>query len=38
MRIFLAGGSGVLGVRLVPLLAGAGHSVAAMTRSPQKAG
>ncbi|HEY1640662.1 MAG TPA: NAD(P)-dependent oxidoreductase [Streptosporangiaceae bacterium] len=37
MRIFLAGGSGVLGVRLVPLLAGAGHTVAAMTRSAQKA-
>jgi nucleoside-diphosphate-sugar epimerase len=37
MRIFLAGASGVLGVRLVPLLVQGGHSVAGMTRSPQKA-
>lgn len=36
MRIFLAGASGVLGVRLVPLLVGAGHDVAGMTRSPGK--
>jgi len=38
VRIFLAGASGVLGVRLVPLLVGAGHEVAGMTRSPGKAG
>jgi len=38
MRIFLAGSSGVLGVRLVPLLAAAGHTVAGLTRSPDKAG
>lgn len=37
MRIFLAGGSGVIGRRLVPLLVCAGHVVAAMTRSPDKA-
>ena len=37
MRIFLAGASGVLGVRLVPLLVAAGHQVAGMTRSPEKA-
>jgi uncharacterized protein YbjT (DUF2867 family) len=37
MRIFLAGASGVIGVRLVPLLLRAGHVVAGMTRSPQKA-
>ncbi len=37
MRIFLAGASGVLGVRLVPLLAAAGHTVAGLTRSPDKA-
>jgi len=37
MRIFLAGASGVLGVRLVPLFVEAGHEVAAMTRSPEKA-
>jgi len=37
MRIFMAGGSGVIGVRLIPLLTSAGHTVAAMTRSPQKA-
>jgi nucleoside-diphosphate-sugar epimerase len=33
MRIFLAGASGVIGVRLVPLLVKAGHTVAGMTRS-----
>ena len=37
MRIFVAGASGVLGVRLVPLLVGAGHQVAGMTRSPNEA-
>ena len=37
MRIFLAGASGVIGVRLVPLLVAAGHVVAGMTRSPEKA-
>jgi nucleoside-diphosphate-sugar epimerase len=37
MRIFLAGASGVLGMRLVPLLVGAGHEVSGMTRSPDKA-
>jgi uncharacterized protein YbjT (DUF2867 family) len=37
MRIFLAGASGVIGVRLVPLLVVAGHTVAGMTRSPRKA-
>ena len=36
MRIFLAGASGVIGVRLVPLLVAAGHEVAGMTRSPAK--
>lgn len=38
MRIFLAGASGVIGVRLVPLLVAGGHVVAGMTRSPGKAG
>jgi nucleoside-diphosphate-sugar epimerase len=33
VRIFLAGASGVIGRRLVPLLVDAGHEVAAMTRS-----
>lgn len=33
MRIFVAGATGVIGVRLVPLLLGAGHSVAGLTRS-----
>ncbi len=37
MRIFLAGATGVIGIRLVPLLVAAGHDVAAMTRSPEKA-
>jgi nucleoside-diphosphate-sugar epimerase len=36
MRIFVAGASGVIGVRLIPLLAAA-HTVAGMTRSPDKA-
>ena len=38
MRVFVAGASGVIGVRLVPLLVAAGHEVAGMTRSPGKAG
>lgn len=37
MKILLAGGTGVLGVRLVPLLVTAGHEVVATTRSPAKA-
>ena len=37
VRVFVAGASGVLGARLVPLLIADGHDVAAMTRSPQKA-
>jgi nucleoside-diphosphate-sugar epimerase len=37
MRIFLAGASGVIGVRLVPLLVDAGHVVAGMTRSRERA-
>jgi nucleoside-diphosphate-sugar epimerase len=37
MRIFLAGATGVVGVRLVPLLVAAGHVVAGMTRSQEKA-
>lgn len=36
-RIFLAGASGVIGRRLIPLLVQAGHTVAGMTRSPEKA-
>jgi nucleoside-diphosphate-sugar epimerase len=36
MRIFLAGASGVIGVRLIPLLVEKGHEVAGMTRSPGK--
>ena len=38
MRIFVAGATGVIGVRLVPLLVADGHVVAGMTRSPDKAG
>ena len=37
MRIFVAGATGVIGVRVVPLLVHAGHAVAAMTRAPAKA-
>ena len=36
MRIFLAGASGLIGVRLVPLLVAAGHELAGMTRTPSK--
>lgn len=38
MRIFIAGASGIIGTRLVPLLIADGHAVAGMTRSPHKAG
>jgi len=38
MRIFVAGATGLIGARLVPLLLAAGHDVAGLTRSPQKAG
>jgi nucleoside-diphosphate-sugar epimerase len=38
MRIFIAGATGVIGVRVAPLLVGAGHAVAGMTRTPAKAG
>jgi nucleoside-diphosphate-sugar epimerase len=37
VRIFLAGATGVIGVRLLPLLLAAGHEVAGMTRSAAKA-
>jgi 2-alkyl-3-oxoalkanoate reductase len=38
MRILITGATGVLGRRVVPLLAAAGHEVSAVARSPQKAG
>jgi len=38
VRVFLAGVTGVIGVRLLPLLVAAGHEVVGMTRSPEKAG
>jgi nucleoside-diphosphate-sugar epimerase len=37
MRIFIAGATGVIGLRLVPMLVGEGHEVVGMTRSPDKA-
>ena len=37
MRIFVAGATGVLGRRLVPLLVEGGHQVTATTRTPGKA-
>jgi nucleoside-diphosphate-sugar epimerase len=37
MRIFLAGASGVVGQRLLPLLLGAGYQVTGTTRSAEKA-
>jgi nucleoside-diphosphate-sugar epimerase len=36
MRIFLAGGTGALGRRLIPLLAKGGHHIVATTRSREK--
>lgn len=36
-RVFVAGASGLIGVRLIPLLVGAGHAVAGLTRTPAKA-
>jgi uncharacterized protein YbjT (DUF2867 family) len=36
-RIFLAGATGVIGRRLIPLLISSGHTVAGMTRSAGKA-
>ena len=37
MRVFVAGATGAIGRRLVPVLVDRGHEVAAMTRSPEKA-
>jgi nucleoside-diphosphate-sugar epimerase len=37
MKVFVAGATGVLGRRVVPLLVAAGHSVAAVARSAEKA-
>jgi nucleoside-diphosphate-sugar epimerase len=37
MRVFLAGASGVIGSRVVPLLVERGHTVAGMTRSSENA-
>jgi nucleoside-diphosphate-sugar epimerase len=36
MRVFLAGATGVIGRRLVPMLVAAGHEVTGMTRNPEK--
>ena len=38
MRVFVAGGSGVIGRRLVPQLVARGHQVTATTTSPDKLG
>jgi nucleoside-diphosphate-sugar epimerase len=37
MRIFLAGATGAIGRRIVPLLLAEGHQVTGMTRSPERA-
>jgi 2-alkyl-3-oxoalkanoate reductase len=37
VRIFVAGASGAVGARLVPLLAEHGHQVVGMTRTPERA-
>src|SRR5262245_2596544 len=36
MKVFLAGGSGVIGKRLIPMLVASGHNVVATTRTPAK--
>ncbi len=36
MKVFVAGASGAMGMRLVPQLLAGGHEVVAMTRSPEK--
>ena len=38
MKVFVAGASGALDRRLVPVLVSAGHEVVGMTRSPEGAG
>jgi nucleoside-diphosphate-sugar epimerase len=38
MRVFVAGATGAIGRRLVPVLLARGHEVVAMTRSAEKAG
>jgi nucleoside-diphosphate-sugar epimerase len=38
MNVFVAGGSGTIGIRIVRALVAAGHEVTAMTRSPNKEG
>jgi 2-alkyl-3-oxoalkanoate reductase len=38
MRIFVAGGTGVIGQHLIPRLVSGGHQVTATTRNPAKAG
>lgn len=38
MKVFIAGGSGTIGIPLVRALVAAGHTVTAMTRSPGKEG
>jgi 2-alkyl-3-oxoalkanoate reductase len=37
MKVFVAGASGAVGARLLPLLAAGGHAVVAMGRSAAKA-
>jgi nucleoside-diphosphate-sugar epimerase len=36
MKVFVAGASGTIGRRLLPMLVGAGHDVVGSTRSPEK--
>ena len=37
MKVFVAGATGAIGQRLIPMLVQAGHQVTGMTRSPRKA-
>ena len=36
MRVFIAGATGVIGIRLLPLFVADGHEFTGMTRSDQK--
>ena len=38
MRVLVAGASGAVGARLIPMLVAAGHDVTGLTRSPSKTG
>ena len=37
MKVFVTGGTGAIGRHAIPALVGAGHSVSALARTPEKA-